>query len=114
MAGDGDSRRFVKLWWVLAFLAGIPAGALSVTFFGISGTVWGLAGFGIPVAGVIAALEWFGQKRHFRPAFGHWRRPPRANGPQVRKPSKARPTAGRGQLRAINGRKAADPPSSPS
>jgi hypothetical protein len=113
MAGDGGTRRFVKLWWVLAFMAGASAGALSVTFLGMTDTAWGLAGFGLPAAGVIAALEWFGQVRP-RPgaAHGYWRRSPRANGPQMRQPSKARPTAARGQLHAITGRKPAEPPSS--
>src|SRR2546426_310728 len=92
MAGDGGTRRFVKLWWVLAFMAGVSAGALSVTFLGMTDTAWGLAGFGLPAAGVIAALEWFGQMGpRSGAARGYWRRPPLGNSRQMRNPSKARP-----------------------
>ena len=31
MAGDKGSRRFIRLWWVLAFTAGAVAGAASIT-----------------------------------------------------------------------------------
>jgi hypothetical protein len=113
MAGDEGSRRFVVLWWVLAFLAGIPTGVLSVTYFGVTDTVWGLAGFGVPIAGVIAALEWFGHRGERTPRH-QWRRQPRANASPTRKTTKGRPAAGRGQLHAITGRKTAEPPSSSS
>jgi hypothetical protein len=115
MAGDEGSRRFVMLWWVLAFMAGIPAGVLAVTFFGVTDTIWGLAGFGVPIVGVIAALEWFGQRRRGpRPQRHQWRRLPRATNAPARKMTKSRPTVGRGQLHAITGRKTAEPPSSSS
>jgi hypothetical protein len=115
MAGDEGSRRFVVLWWVIAFMAGIPTGVLAVDFFGVTDTIWGLAGFGIPIAGVIAALEWFSQRnRGVRTARRQWRQPPRTNAIPARKATKGRPPLGRGQLHAITGRKTADPPSSSS
>jgi len=110
MAGDNSSRRFVKLWWLLAFMAGIAAGALCVTLFGLTDTIWGLAGLGIPVAGLIATLEWYGSGRTgVRSPQSPWRRVPRAN-THSRKPSKARPNTARGQLHAITGRKLSEPP----
>ncbi|HKV54890.1 MAG TPA: hypothetical protein VJN94_09620 [Candidatus Binataceae bacterium] len=113
MAGDYSSRRFVKFWWVLAFLAGAALGAFSITVVGVSDTVWGLVGFGVPIAGMVAALEWFGSRgRGARSYQGPWRRMPRGNGPQLHKSAKARPTPRRGQLHAITGRKTAEPPSS--
>jgi hypothetical protein len=115
MAGDEGSRRFVVLWWVIAFMAGIPTGVLAVAFFGVTNTIWGLAGFGIPIAGVIAALEWFGHRnRGVRTPRRQWRQPPRTNVIPARKATKGRPPLGRGQLHAITGRKTADPPSSSS
>jgi hypothetical protein len=115
MAGDERSRRFVVLWWVIAFMAGIPTGVLAVTFFGVTDTIWGLAGFGVPIAAVIAALEWYGQRhRASLTPRRQWRRPPRANAISTRSAVKGRPPLGRGQLHAITGRKAADPPSSSS
>jgi hypothetical protein len=115
MAGDEGSRRFVVLWLVIAFMAGIPTGVLAVMFFGVTDTIWGLAGFGVPIVGVIAALEWFGQRhRGVRAPRIQWRRPPRANAMPRHKATKGRPALGRGQLHAIRGRKTADPPSSSS
>jgi hypothetical protein len=115
MAGDGGSRRFVVLWWVLAFMAGIPTGVLSVTYFGVTDTIWGLAGFGVPIAAVIAALEWFGQRhRGVRTTRRQWRRQPGLHTVPARKPTKGRPQLGRAQLHAITGRKTAEPPSSSS
>ena len=111
MAGDEGSRRFVVLWWVLAFMAGVPAGVLSVTYFGVTDTIWGLAGFGVPILGVIAALEWFGQRHRGARSPRH---PPRSSPLPARKAAKGRPAPGRGQLHAITGRKAAEPPSSSS
>ncbi len=115
MAGDEGSRRFVVLWWVLAFMGGIPVGALSVSYFGVTDTIWGLAGFGVPLAGVIAALEWFGQRhRGTRSSRNQWRRPPRTTMLPTRNATRGRPAPGRGQLHAITGRKTAEPPSSSS
>jgi len=115
VAGDEGSRRFVVIWWVLAFMAGIPTGVFAVTFFGVTDTIWGLAGFGIPIAGVTFALEWFGQRRRStRTPRNQWRRPPRGNAMPARKVAKGRPPHARGQLHAITGRKTADPPSSSS
>jgi hypothetical protein len=74
-----------------------------------------LAGFGIPIAGVIAALEWFGQRqRGARTPRHQARRSPRANALPARKALKGRPPLGRGQLHSISGRKTAEPPSSSS
>jgi hypothetical protein len=113
MAGDVSSRRFVVLWWVLAFMVGVLAGVLAVTHFGVTDTIWGLAGFGVPIAGVIAALEWFGKRhRSGRNSRHQWRRPPRSTTTPGRKSTKSRPALGRGQLHAISGRKSAEPPSS--
>jgi hypothetical protein len=114
MAGDEGSRRFVVLWWVIAFMAGIPTGVLAVAFFGVTDTIWGLAGFGIPIAAVIAALEWFGHRNRGVRTRRQWRKPPRTNVIPARKATKGRPPLGRGQLHAITGRKTADPPSSSS
>ena len=115
MAGDEGSRRFVVLWWVLAFIAGVLAGVLAVTYFGVTDTIWSLAGFGVPIAGVIAALEWFGQRqRSGRNPRRQWRRPPRSTTTPARKSMKSRPAIGRAQLHAISGRKTAEPPSSSS
>ncbi|MBV8772045.1 MAG: hypothetical protein JO166_06915 [Deltaproteobacteria bacterium] len=115
MAGDEGSRRFVVLWWVIAFLLGVPVGVLSATYFGVTDTIWGLAGFGVPIAGVIAALEWFGHRhRRARNPRHQWRRAPRSAAIPARKAVKGRPAPGRGQLHAITGRKTAEPPSSSS
>ncbi|MBV8450907.1 MAG: hypothetical protein JOZ29_01365 [Deltaproteobacteria bacterium] len=115
MAGDEGSRRFVVLWWVIAFMAGILTGVLAVTSFGATDTIWCLIGFGVPIAGVIAALEWFGQRRRgVRTSRRQWRHPPRVNATPARKATKGRLPLGRGQLHAITGRKTADPPSSSS
>ncbi len=115
MAGDEGSRRFVVLWWVIAFMAGVPTGVLAVTFFGVTDTIWGLAGFGVPIAGVIAVLEWYGQRnRGVQAQRRQWRRPPQAGITPSRKATKGRPPLRRGQLHAITGRKTADPPSSSS
>jgi hypothetical protein len=113
MAGGNGSRRFVRFWLVIAFLAGATAGAVSVTLAGIPNTVWALAGFGVPIATVIGVLEWFGDRRFVGPRQPHsrWRRPMRTI-PPTQKPRKPKPITRRGQLHAINGRKAADPPSS--
>jgi hypothetical protein len=113
MAGDNGSRRFVKFWWVLAFIVGVPVGAVSVITCGLPDTIWGIVGFGLPIAGMVAALEWFGgRRRKTSPVRSQWRRLPRVEAPQSRKTAKARPTQRRGQLHAITGRKTAEPPSS--
>lgn len=114
MAAGNRSRRFVRFWWIIAFLAGVVAGAVCVTLAGIPDTVWVITGFGIPVAAVVGVLEWFGEGRAARPRrpHGRWRMPLR-KAPQRQKPPRgAKPSSRRGQLHAIDGRKAADPPSS--
>ena len=113
MAGNDGSRRFVRVWWVLAFVAGVPVGALSVVAFGLPDTIWGIVGFGLPVVGMVAALEWFGRRTRETTLLcsSQWRRVPRMEIQQSRKPAKPRPTQRRGQLHAITGRKTADPPS---
>jgi hypothetical protein len=115
MAGDGGSRRFVRFWWVLAFILGASAGAFSVTLIGIPYTAWGLVGFGVPIATAIGFLEWFGERRLLRPHRTHnrLRKPTRMDFALARhKTVKPKPAPRRGQLRAITGRKTADPPSS--
>ena len=115
MAGDEGSRRFVLLWLVIAFMAGIPTGVLAGAYFGVTDTVWGLVGFGVPIAGVIAALEWFSKRhRRVRAPRRQWRRPQPASVQPTRKVTKGRPAPGRAQLHAVTGRKTADPPSSSS
>lgn len=112
-AGNG-SRRFVRFWWVLAFLAGVVAGAACVAIAGIPYTIWAIAGFGIPIAAVVGVMEWFGGNRVARPYIPHrgWRPASRAAPPAPKPPRRPKPSARRGQLHAIDGRKAADPPSS--
>lgn len=114
MAGDHGSRRFVKFRWAIAFTLGIAAGTLSTTLFGIIATLWALAGCSA-VAGAVGMFEWFGQERLLGPRQPHVRRqwPVRMNfTPPPRKTSNSKPPLRRGQLHAITGRKAADPPSS--
>jgi hypothetical protein len=114
MAAGSGSRRFVRFWWVIAFLVGVAVGAVCVTFAGIPDTIWAVLGFGVPVAAVIGALEWFGDSRVSlpRPAHGRWRRPMRMAPHPQKPPRRPKPSSRRGQLHAIDGRKAADPPSS--
>jgi hypothetical protein len=115
MAGDERSRRFVMFWWVIAFMAGIPSGVLAGAYFGVTDTIWALVGFGVPIAGVIAALEWFGKRhRRVRTPRGQWRRSSSTNILPTRKAPKGRPEVGRAQLHAVTGRKTAEPPSSSS
>src|ERR1700726_214566 len=114
MAGDDGSRRFVRFWWVLAFIVGASAGAFSVTLIGIPYTAWGLVGFGVPIATAVGVLEWFGERRLLGPrARNGWPKPVRMDfAPGRQKSGKPKSTPRRGQLRAITGRKTADPPSS--
>ena len=114
MAAGNESRRFVRFWWVIAFLAGVTAGAFCVTFAGVPDMIWAIMGFGLPIAAVIGVLEWFGDNRFARPrqTRGGWRRPMRMSPPPQKPPRKPKPSSRRGQLHAIDGRKAADPPSS--
>jgi hypothetical protein len=113
MAGDYGSRRFVKLWWVMAFMAGVAVGAVAIVVLGTADTIWGLVGFGLPITGMVAALEWFGGRRPSGRIPRHqWRRSPRMAAPQMHKTGKSNPTPRRGQLHAITGRKTAEPPSS--
>jgi hypothetical protein len=114
MAGDHDSRRFVQFRWVIAFALGIAAGTLSTTLFGITDTLWALAGC-FAVGGALGVFEWLGQARLLGPRQPHagWRHPVRMSfTPPQRKLPKSKPPPRRGQLHAIRGRKAADPPSS--
>jgi hypothetical protein len=115
MAGDGGSRRFLKLGLVLAFMMGVAAGALSATLAGIPETLWAIAFCGA-VAAAVGMYEWFGEARtpaiRFKPT--RWGRPRRRNfalAPQ-RKVPKVKAAPRRGQLHAITGRKAAEPPNS--
>jgi len=112
MAGDHGSRRFVKVQWAIAFTLGLAAGTLSTTLFGITYTLWALAGCSA-MAGAIGMFEWFGQKRLLGlRRQSQARKPERMNlTPPPSKTSKGNPPR-RGQLHAITGRKAADPPSS--
>jgi hypothetical protein len=114
MAGDHGSQRFVKFRWAIGFTLGVAAGTLLTTLFGITDTLWTLAACSA-VAGVAGMFEWFGQERLPGPRQPHVHRPRpvRMNFiPPPRKTSKSKPPLRRGQLHAITGRKAADPPSS--
>lgn len=114
MPGDNRSQRFVKTWWAVAFIAGTIAGAAGTIFVGVPYTVWGIAGFGLPVVGLIAILEWL-RVRRLAPRSGgrRWGYQVRTNPAQSQyKDSKSKLQSRRGQLRAIAGRKSGEPPSS--
>jgi len=114
MAGDNGSRRFVRLWWVLAFTAGAAVGAASIILIGLQDTVWWIVGVCGSAIAVTAIFERYGEgglglprspKRHWRPPHQG------AHHNLGRKETKAKSPVRRGRLRAINGKKIAEPPS---
>jgi hypothetical protein len=114
MGRDNSSRRFDKFWWVVAFLAGIGAGAAMVTYAGAGATIWMIVGFGVPIAALTGLLQWFGTRgaNGSRAGRSAWRKSVRRPVPPQHKPSRGKPSGGRGQLHAIEGRKNLDPPNS--
>jgi hypothetical protein len=114
MAGEHGSRQFVRVRWAIAFTLGIAAGTLSTTLFGITDTLWALAGCSA-VAAAVGLFEWFGHERLLGPRRPNPRlqRPVRVNfATPPRRTTKTKPPLRRGQLHAITGRKTVDPPSS--
>ncbi|MGA2409125.1 MAG: hypothetical protein ABSG46_01900 [Candidatus Binataceae bacterium] len=113
MAGDKGSRRFIRLWWVLAFTAGAIAGALSISLIGPQDTIWWIAGVCGSVMAVTAIFEGYGDgglalaRRSPRPRRHALQGPPQMAG---RKSAKPKAPLRRGRLRAINGKKIAEPP----
>jgi hypothetical protein len=114
MASGKGRRQLVGFWWVLAFMLGAAAGALSSNLIGISYTAWWVVGFCGSAAVVVGIAEWFGHNHRAGSGPATMRRPfIRAN---LTQPSQKDPqdkaATRRGQLHAIRGRKRADPPSS--
>jgi hypothetical protein len=114
MAGDNGSRRFVRLWWVLAFTAGAAIGAASVILIGLQDTIWWIVGVCGSVIAVTAIFERYGDTGlgSSRARKHQWR--PSHQGVQHsvgRKEARPKTSGGRGRLRAINGKKIAEPPS---
>ncbi len=114
MASGKGRQQLVGFWWVLAFMLGATAGALSSNLIGMSYTVWWVVGFCGSAAAVVGIAEWFGQNRRTGSGPAATRRPlNRANPNQsLQKNSAHKTLTRRGQLHAITGRKRADPPSS--
>jgi hypothetical protein len=115
MARGKGRRQLVGFWWVLAFMLGSIAGALSSNLIGISYTAWWIVGFCGSAAVVVALAELFGESRDNRSGTGtRWRPSAKAKLVQpVQRNSQEKGGRGRrGQLHAITGRKMADPPSS--
>jgi uncharacterized membrane protein YfcA len=114
MTRDNGSRRLVKFWSALVFTLGVAVGAIALNYLQAQRTLW-LIGFLGAVAGAVAIFEQFGEARDpgVRGSYKHWQnrgRPTFSAAP--RKEAKNKPPSRRGQLRAINGKKTADPPSS--
>ena len=115
MAGDNGSRRFIRLWWVVAFTAGAVSGAASITLIGIQDTIWWVVGIGGSLIVVTAIFERYGDSGLGLPrsAKRHWRPSHQIGLNQTgRKEAKPKNSSRRGRLRAINGKKIDDPPSS--
>jgi hypothetical protein len=116
MAGDKRSRRFVKSWWIIAFILGAASGAFSADLVGLPETIWGVIGLCVPIAAGVAMLEWFGDRRLPWPRQAHnrWRSPVRTKlgSPPPHKARQEKPLARRGRLHAVTAHKTADPPSS--
>ena len=112
MAGDKGSRRFVRLWWVLAFTAGAAAGAISMSVIGLQNTIWWIAGVCGSVLAVTAILEGYGDGGLAMPRRPNRYRRPLQGTPQIagRKSAKLKVPLRRGRLRAISGKKIAEPP----
>jgi hypothetical protein len=113
MAGDSGSRRFMRLWWVLAFTAGAVVGAASIILIGLQDTIWWIVGVCGSVIAITAIFERFGEggSRLPRTSKRQWR-PPQHSGQHgiSRKEAKPKGPAGRGRLHAINGKKIVEPP----
>jgi hypothetical protein len=115
MTGDNGSRHFVKTWWALAFMLGAVSGTAAVTLAGVSYAVWGIAGLGLPIVALVAILERLSGRSLLarRSAHSRWRQPLRTSHAQPQsRTTKGKMLPGRGQLRAIAGRKRGEPPSS--
>lgn len=114
MASGKGRQQLVGFWWVLAFMLGAAAGALSSSLIGISYTVWWVVGFCGSAALVVGIAEWFGQNRRTGSGPAVMRRPlMRAKLNQsLQKSSMNKTSMRRGQLHAITGRKRVEPPSS--
>jgi hypothetical protein len=112
MAGDKRSRRFIRLWWTLAFTAGAVAGTVSITLLGLQDTIWWIVGVCGSVIAVTAIFEGYGNGAGMQRTAKHRWLPSQSAGQHQggRKQGKSRGTVPRGRLRAINGRKIADPP----
>ncbi|HUN58181.1 MAG TPA: hypothetical protein VMU41_08705 [Candidatus Binataceae bacterium] len=114
MASDNGSRRFVRLWWALAFTAGASAGATSIILIGLQDTVWWIIGVCGSVIVVTAIFERYGDG-----ALGsqqspkrRWRPPNQGSAHAIgRRDTKPKSPTRRGRLRAINGKKTIEPPS---
>ncbi len=68
MASVKGRRQLVGFWWVLAFMLGAAAGALSSNLVGMPYTAWWIVGFCGSAALVVGLVEWFGQGRQPGPA----------------------------------------------
>jgi hypothetical protein len=107
-------RQLVGFWWVLAFMLGAAAGALSSNLIGMPYTAWWIIGFCGSAVLVVGIAEWFGQGRQsgHNAAATRWRPPARTKFSQPpQRILREKGARRRGQLHAINGRKMADPPS---
>lgn len=114
MAGDKGSRRFVRLWWVLAFSAGAIAGAGSMNLAGLQYTVWWIVGVCGTLIAVTAIFERYSDSSLISSRNSRRRWHPPAAGrqtPAARSLAKPKDPVRRGRLRAINGKKIAEPPS---
>ncbi len=111
MSGDKGSPRLVKFYWVVAAMVGAIIGAGVVSLYGPAVTVWGIAGVGLPIAALVAYLEWSSgevqRRTTVRPRLEEKRRVPC---PQRRRYDYKTPGS-RGQLHAIS-RQKTEPPSS--
>jgi hypothetical protein len=114
MAGEKGSRRFVKLWWVLAFTIGAVAGATSIALAGLQYTVWWIVGVCGTLMAVTAIFERYGDSKPMLPRSTRrrWHPPLQRHPPPIgRTATKPKDPVRRGRLRAINGKKIAEPPS---
>jgi hypothetical protein len=114
MAGDKGSRRFVRFWWVLAFTLGAIAGAGSLMLAGLQYTAWWIVGVCGTLMAVTAIFESYGDGHPILPraARRRWHPPIQRHQPPIgRGSAKPKDPVRRGRLRAINGKKIAEPPS---
>jgi hypothetical protein len=113
MPGEKGSRRFVKLWWVLAFTVGAIVGAGSIVLVGLQYTVWWIVGVCGTLIAVTAIFERYGEGNLGLPRTTRRRWSPvtARQMPQARGGAKPKDPVRRGRLRAISGKKIAEPPS---